>query len=129
MIYNDTNNEIKKTIVEEIILNVNNRFIIGINIKNKLSLTYSYTFLHFYFQLFCQLNSLENNRILCDILGLLYSEANMGGWHFSYLIFSRFIIFIFRNYVTHWVIPCQVMQATTWLISEFDKNLPSCYNK
>ena len=24
-----------------------------------------------------------------------------GGWHFSYLIFSRFIIFTFRNYFTH----------------------------
>ena len=26
------------------------------------------------------------------------------------------------------VIPCQVMQVWTWPISEFDKNLPSCYN-
>ena len=27
-----------------------------------------------------------------------------------------------------WVILCQVIQAWTWPISEFDKNLPSCYN-
>ena len=30
--------------------------------------------------------------------GLL--KGGRGGWHFSYLIFSRFIIFIFRNYFT-----------------------------
>ena len=29
---------------------------------------------------------------------------------------------------TEWVIPYQVMQAWTWPISAFDKNLPSCYN-
>ena len=30
------------------------------------------------------------------------------------------------NYI--WVIPCQVMQAWTWPISKFDKNLPNCCN-
>ena len=28
----------------------------------------------------------------------------------------------------YWDIPCQVMQAWAWPISEFDKHLPSCYN-
>ena len=27
-----------------------------------------------------------------------------------------------------WVIPYQMIQVWTWPISEFDKNLPNCYN-
>ena len=32
------------------------------------------------------------------------------------------------KFFCYWIIPCQVMQDWTWSISEFDKNLPSCYN-
>ena len=30
----------------------------------------------------------------------VFLKEGEGGWHFSYLIFSRFIIFTFRNYFT-----------------------------
>ena len=29
----------------------------------------------------------------------LLKNGGGGGWHFSFLIFSRFVIFIFRNYL------------------------------
>ena len=33
------------------------------------------------------------------VQGQVFLKA-VGGWHFSYLTFSRFIIFTFRNYFT-----------------------------
>ena len=32
--------------------------------------------------------------------GQVFLKGGVGGWHFPYLIFSRFIIFTFRNYFT-----------------------------
>ena len=47
-----------------------------------------------------------------------------GGWHFSYLIFSRFIIFAFRNYFTLCKIVMHLKKKNFFLLGK--KVIPSC---
>ena len=41
---------------------------------------------------------------VCMVQGQVFLKGGRGMWHFSYLIFSRFMIFTFRSYFTLWKI-------------------------
>ena len=83
--------------------------------------------------------TMNDNHMMHDSWDM---ECNRQNFLSSWTIFCPFTLLgtqkikILKKWTTHlkilsfykWVIPCQVMQTWTWSISEFDKNLLSCYN-